>query len=130
VSTLKIERDKWYLTRSGKKRRVICVDVPDKMFPVIVVDEAGCVSPRTADGCFYTTGSCAAPDLVAEYVPPKKPEVRYVNIYEDSGFSTCASRHREYVEGYRHNRGYVRTVQMVEVTPEVEAALKEKGVEY
>jgi hypothetical protein len=121
---MKIERDKWYLMRNGDKARCVCIDA-DARHPIVLVDTNGDtirLPASGARGCYY--------DLVAEYIPPKKPEVRYVNIYEDSDLSTCASRHREYVEGYRHNRGYVRTVQMVEVTPEVEAALKEKGVEY
>jgi hypothetical protein len=121
---MKIERDKVYLTRKGGyMRRVICVDAPGP-YPVIAIDDSGNTSRRTVDGLHPDRGS----DLVAEYIPPKRPGVVYVNDYGSRGVSAYTDEERTRRVG---GSSVIRlAVKYIEVTPEVEAALKKGGVEY
>lgn len=81
---MKIERDKWYVTRGGEKALVLCVDAPNKQ-PVIVMHADGEASNYGTDGRYYVDESdgTAGWDLVSEYVEPPKP--REVWLYERTG---------------------------------------------
>ena len=78
---MKIERDKWYLTRGGDKVLVLCVDAPNKQ-PVIVMHADGEASNHGTDGRFYVHEHDvdANYDLVSEYVEPPKPREVWVNV--------------------------------------------------
>lgn len=87
---MKAERDKWYVTRGGGKRRVVCVDARHP-YSVVSLDENGAgVASMTEDGRVFSDASRLHPsDLVKEY---REPKVLYVNEYNndlgDIGFKT------------------------------------------
>ena len=69
---MKIERDKYYRTREGKKARVICTDKDDGDYPVVCIIECLEVFTSTVimyikDGRFYYNKTSSR-DLVAEWV--------------------------------------------------------------
>ncbi len=67
---MKIERDKWYVTRGGDKVRVVCVDAPGN-YPVIGIDDEG-AREYTSDGRFYNDDSNCNLDLVSEHPEPAR----------------------------------------------------------
>ena len=99
---MKIERDKWYLTRGGDKVLVLCVDAPNKQ-PVIVMHADGEASNHGTDGRFYVHEHDvdANYDLVSEYVEPPKPrevwvyvsEGEYGSVYEEPNPYPHAPKH-------------------------------------
>jgi hypothetical protein len=77
---MKIERDKVYLTKAGKKKRVVAVDAPGK-WPIVIVaadGEVASVGTRTVEGRVKLDGGESLDDLVKEY---REPKVIYVNEY-------------------------------------------------
>jgi hypothetical protein len=78
---VKIERDKWYLTRAGKKMRVVCVDAPDDQ-PVVAIDTVGNVYRYDADGLTWADGNVSIGDLHREY---KEPREWFINRYRGGG---------------------------------------------
>src|SRR5690349_18208112 len=102
---MKIECDKWYLTRCGEKVRVVCVDASHPLYPVIGV--ANCFSDGdtpyayTAEGVFDVNVENGM-DLVSEYVEPPKPREIWVNIYQGGliGLAWDTKERAEEVKSY------------------------------
>lgn len=70
--TLKIERDRWYLTRGGAKVRVVCVDAPFP-FPVVGVGVDGGMYHWRKHGRVYTALALETPqDIIAEVCTPRE----------------------------------------------------------
>lgn len=105
---MKIERDKWYLTRGGDKVRVVCVDAPGD-YPVIALTD-GDFCTYTADGFSYI-GDRTDLDLVAEY---REPARVWVNFYPDGEYEAYDSEHiaREEV-GFHATRVAIEFVEVV-----------------
>lgn len=82
-----IEMGKEYRTRDGRAARVLCVDGPDKRYPVVaVIQDAGCADWTPED--FTTTGLIVTADKNPEDLIEVKPEVKgWVNIYPKNRFS-------------------------------------------
>ena len=95
---MKIERDKWYVTRGGYKVRVVCVDAPGD-HPVVGVSDTDGANFYTAEGLFYFGGGETDLDLVAEH---REPARVWVNIYESGalhGATTEEAAKRAAVSG-------------------------------
>lgn len=83
---LKIERDKVYLTRAGKKLRILATDGAyhkAPMYPVVAISERGYISRHTTEGRAYLHAESTS-DLVSEYVPPPPLAECWVNFYADA----------------------------------------------
>lgn len=77
---MKIERDKWYLTRNGGRVRVVCVDAPGSQQIVGILN--GSAEQWCPDGSFWPGNERESPhDLVSEYHPPAPLLERWANVY-------------------------------------------------
>jgi len=81
---MKLEVGKSYVTRDGNRIvRILATDVRCDRQPVVGVErtpnsaDEHDVNSYCLDGRFYTGGEDSCHDLVAEYVPPKKPKKLY-----------------------------------------------------
>lgn len=70
--TLKLERDRWYHTRDGRKVRVVCVDAPGDLPVVGLLGDTAEIVQYTADGCEYGDTSPSTRDLVAKVRQPRE----------------------------------------------------------
>lgn len=73
TTPLKIEVGKFYKTRDGKKRRVICVDSPRKDLPIVALDELGFLSAYTARGIYLSSQSESCLDLISPWIEAPNP---------------------------------------------------------
>lgn len=77
---MKIERDKWYVTRGGHKRQVVAIGVGGDDDLCVMVNEYGSPDLVWIDGR-KVKGVNSDSDLVSEYVEPPKPLECWVNVY-------------------------------------------------
>lgn len=82
---MKIEMGKQYKTRDGRDVRVLCIDGPDKNYPVVAAvnngdgDDYWTPEDFTEDGTYVVDDPGSVNDLIEV-----KPEItEYVNIYSD-----------------------------------------------
>lgn len=81
-----IELTKKYKTRDGRDVRVLCVDGPDKTYPVVAVIQEGEGSNRwdsddyTADGLICKSNGPGSPSDLIEVKPER---TGWINVYSD-----------------------------------------------
>lgn len=73
TTPLKIEVGKFYRTRDGQKRRVICVDSPRKYLPVVALDEFGFLCAYTASGIYLSSKTESCLDLISPWIEAPNP---------------------------------------------------------
>ena len=57
----------WLMTRGGDKRRVICVDAPDRDYPVMTLNESGDILWHDHNGLLRHGDTCPG-----DLLPPKR----------------------------------------------------------
>lgn len=96
---MKIELNKFYRTRDGRKARVICVDSKSD-YPIIALIERDDLNERSAEfsseGNIFRDNSESRLDLVSEWTEPKKQRRVFLwEFFSPSGFWRIDGWHKK-----------------------------------
>lgn len=83
-----IEMNKEYLYRNGEKARILCVDRPSEIFPVVSMNENGAIMTHTADGRKAREPEGYAYDLLPHVFVPQK--ATWCQVWDGNGDSGCS----------------------------------------
>lgn len=123
---LKLEAGKTYLTRDGRKARVLCTDINGMYLVAVALQDKNStrenITGYMPNGSFWSNILQSDSDLVSEYHEPK---YWWVNVYRLDPFigSKCESKNQADMVAH-HYKEYVR-IALLKINQETGEAVNE-----